>query len=57
MSELINNEITTVSSNDTKIIEKPDAIDNICVREVSIKTLLDQLNQKLDSKIFGRLNL
>jgi hypothetical protein len=50
-------EVWIITRGDTKIIEKPDAIDNICVREVSIKTLLDQLNQKLDSKIFGRLNL
>ena len=52
-----NREVWIITRGDTKIIEKPDAIDNICVREVSIKTLLDQLNQKLDSKIFGRLNL
>ena len=50
-------EVWIITRGDTKIIEKPDAIDNICVREVSIKTLLDQLNQKLDSKIFGKLNI
>ena len=52
-----NREIWIITRGETRIIEKPDDTDNICVREVSIKSLIDVFNQKLDSKIYGKLNI
>lgn len=48
-----NREVWFITRGNTSIIQNTD---NICVREVSVKFLIDVFNQKLDSRIFGQLN-
>lgn len=52
-----NREVWIITRGETRIIQKADNIDNICVKEVSVKSLIDVFNQKLDSQIFGELNI
>lgn len=52
-----NREVWIITRGETQIIQKPDNTYNICVREVSIKSLIDVFNQKLDSQIYGKLDI
>ena len=51
-----NREVWIITRDKTSIIEKANNIENICVREVSIKSLIDVFKQELDSQVFGELN-
>ena len=50
-------EVWIITRNKTSIIQKADNTNNICVREVSVKSLIDVYNKKLESQIFGKLDI
>ncbi|ELS30663.1 MULTISPECIES: hypothetical protein [Pseudanabaena] len=50
-------EVWIITRGETRIIEEPDKTDNICVREVSIESLIDVFSRKLDAQIFGKLDI
>lgn len=52
-----NREVWIITRDKTGIIQKADNTNNICVREVSVKSLIDVYNKKLESQIFGKLNI
>ena len=47
-----NREVWIITRGNTSVIQQNG---NICVKEVSVKSLIDAFNQKLDSQIFGEL--
>jgi hypothetical protein len=49
-----NKEVWIITRGNTGIIQQNG---NICVKEVSVKSLIDAFNEKLDSRIFGELNI